>query len=118
MDSELLPGLLALADSRFQDCGSFDPDCVRRLSRERVEVRGFPPIQQKTLNGLGTRHPAGADSGLLSVILLRRNAMSGALQHSLIPGPRADGVAILVRHGSRNLVQMGEVMHGPGSQQL
>ena len=55
VDSELLPGLLALADSRFQDCGSFDPDCVRRLSRERVEVRGFPPIQQKALNGWGTR---------------------------------------------------------------
>src|SRR2546423_961697 len=45
-------------------------------------------------------------------------AVAGALHHAEVGGPRADGLAILVRHHARELVQMREVMRRPGGEKL
>lgn len=44
--------------------------------------------------------------------------MAGALEDAQIGGPGADGGAILVGEDAGDLVEVGEVMHGPGSEQL
>jgi hypothetical protein len=44
--------------------------------------------------------------------------VAGALQHSKVYTPRTDGLAVLVGQNSGDLVQMSQVMNGPGGQQL
>src|SRR5258706_141784 len=45
-------------------------------------------------------------------------AVAGTVQHAEVRAPRADGIAVLARHHSRDLVQMRQVVRGPGGQQL
>lgn len=52
------------------------------------------------------------------VSTLASRTVTIAVQHAQIGTPRTDGRAILVRHDSRNLVQVGEVVNGPGRHQL
>jgi len=51
------------------------------------------------------------------VSTLASRTVTIAVQHAQIGTPRTDGRAILVRHDSRNLVQVGEVVNGPGRHQ-
>jgi hypothetical protein len=45
-------------------------------------------------------------------------AVAGALEDAEVGAPGADGFAVLIRHDSRELVKMGEVMTGPGGEKL
>jgi hypothetical protein len=58
-----------------------------------------------TADGMGRR------SRLLS-------AVAGALQHAEVDAPGADCLAILVGHDAGELMEMGEVVDGPGGEQL
>ena len=40
------------------------------------------------------------------------------MEHAEVCGPRTDGVAILVGHDPGELMQVGEVVDGPGGQEL
>ena len=44
--------------------------------------------------------------------------MTRALQHAQIDVPRADRVSILVCHYAGQLMQVGEVVNGPGGQKF
>jgi hypothetical protein len=44
--------------------------------------------------------------------------MTSTLQHAKIAAPRADCVTILVGHHAGQLVQMSEVVNGPGCQEF
>ena len=45
-------------------------------------------------------------------------AVAGAVQHAKIGAPRTYSVAVLVGHNARDLVQMCQIVSGPGRQQL
>ena len=49
---------------------------------------------------------------------LRSGAVTRALEHAEVSTPRADALAILVRHHAGDLVQVREIVNGPGRQQL
>jgi hypothetical protein len=44
--------------------------------------------------------------------------MAGALQYAEELAPWAYGVPVLMSHDPKNLVQMGQVVHGPCAKQL
>lgn len=44
--------------------------------------------------------------------------MADALQDAEVDAPGADGFAVLVGHDSGDLVEVGEVVRGPGGEQL
>ena len=44
--------------------------------------------------------------------------MADALEHAEICAPRTDGIAVLVSHNPRDLVQMSQVVNGPTCQVL
>ena len=48
----------------------------------------------------------------------RSSAMPGALQYAEELAPWAYGVPVLMSHDPRNLVQMGQIVHGPCAKQL
>lgn len=50
--------------------------------------------------------------------LLAGGAMAIAAQHSEISAEWTHGLAILMGHHPRNLMQMGQVVSGPGGQQF
>ena len=45
-------------------------------------------------------------------------AVAGALQHAQVFFPGAGGFAVLMGHDSGDLVQVGQVVDGPGGEQL
>ena len=45
-------------------------------------------------------------------------AVAVALEDAEEGGPGADGFSVLVRHGARDLVEVGEVVRGPGGEEL
>jgi hypothetical protein len=45
-------------------------------------------------------------------------AVAGAFEYAEVGAPRAHGVAVLVSHDSRDLVEMGQVVDGPGGEEL
>jgi hypothetical protein len=49
---------------------------------------------------------------------LLRGAVAGALEHAEVGAPWANGFAILMGHDPGELVQMSQVMSGPGRQVL
>ena len=49
---------------------------------------------------------------------LRRGAATGAVQHAEKLVPRADGLVVLASEDARELVQVGEVVHGPRGDEL
>lgn len=46
------------------------------------------------------------------------SAMASALEDAEIGAPRADGIAVLVGHDPRDLMEMRQVVNGPGGEQL
>ena len=45
-------------------------------------------------------------------------AVGGALEDAEVDGPGADGFAVLVSHDTGELVEMSEVVGGPGGEEL
>ena len=65
--------------------------------------------------GIPMRSASSQNSGAEKAALA---AVTGALHHAQEFRPRSDRVAILVRHYTRDLMQMGQVMRGPRRQEL
>lgn len=60
------------------------------------------------------------EKGLREVVgqMLLWGAVAGAMQHAKVSAPGAYSFAILMRHGARDLVQVRQVVSGPGREQL
>ena len=69
-------------------------------------------LQMHQVSGL-----AQLRSRLLPSLAVRR-AVAGALEDAQVGAPRTDRIAILVGHDAGELMEMGEVVNGPGREKL
>ena len=67
------------------------------------------------LKSLGEEEYNGGRDGSQESLL---SAVAGALQHAEVDAPGADGLAILVGHDARDLMEVGEIVDGPGGEEL
>ena len=54
----------------------------------------------------------------MSLESLSGGAVAGALEDAEVDGPGADGIAVLVGHDAGELVEMSEIVGGPGGEEL
>jgi hypothetical protein len=74
---------------------------MNRTGMKRAEKRSREPLPQQEV-------PASSSTLILTATRdLIRSAVPATLHNSQIPVPGTDGLAVLMRHDSRNLVQVG-----------
>jgi hypothetical protein len=64
----------------------------------------------------GSAPPTSDRKSTLNQVL--RGAVAGALEDAEVDAPGADGGAVLIGHHARELMQVGQVMCGPGGEKL